>query len=581
MRPACLTASALSAGLIVHSHLWPRLPQAVCEASPAAAEPVIVTKILTSPRSKTLLVLACVRRALFLIVFFGPLLLLYPLCRWTWAEEFWWRWCVRSFERSGALLIKLAQWGSSRPDMFGASVCRRFKHLQDNTPEHPWEQTEFSLDAMFGSEWRRDLHIERTPIGSGCIAQVYRGLLRQANSGSSSGAGARAGPNGSGGESGVLDLVVTPEEGTWRPVAIKVLHPHMAAHMAVDIWLLESVAQLLMLTSLRWLNPEAMLREFASMLTEQLDLRVEASNLERFRAAFPPSAEHARHGKPCPLVAFPEPMAPFVSREVLVESFVHGRPFLEWAAELPRGSPEGRRVCADGIDAVLQMIFLDNFVHGDLHPGNIFVAEGPTGDPTDVQLTFLDAGIAVRYPVADHETLFNVLLSFIQYDGARAARMMAERSPAPSELRDLDGFCAKIQTMVELARDSPTFFDQIGDFISIICEAACEHRVKMDCTFASIALAIKVVEGTVIQVDPTADVAPRAKKVVVREHLRRKGRVLLGVGRSQETGDLLDHEAQANEDRLLLAAKERADRGETKANFNIRDEFRARHPKRG
>ena len=57
--------------------------------------------------------------------------------------------------------------------------------------------------------------------------------------------------------------------------------------------------------------------------------------------------------------------------------------------------------------------------------------------------------------------------------------------------------------------------------------------------------------------------------------------MLLGVGRSQETGDLLDHEAQANEDRFLQVAKERAARGETKADFNIRDEFRARHPKRG
>ena len=171
-----------------------------------------------------------------------------------------------------------------------------------------------------------------------------------------------------------------------------------------------------------------------------------------------------------------------------------------------------------------------------------------------------------------------MLSSFIQYDGYEGGRLIAERSMAPSELRDLDGFCAKIQTMVELARDSPTFFDQIGDCISIICEAACEHRVKMHGSFVSIALSIKVVEGSVIQVDPEAIVAPRAKPIVVREHMRRKGRALLG--RSLETGELLDNDAKLKEEALISAARERAARGETAADFNIREEFRAKHPRR-
>merc|ERR1712060_172608 len=109
---------------------------------------------------------------------------------------------------------------------------------------------------------------------------------------------------------------------------------------------------------------------------------------------------------------------------------------------------------------------------------------------------------------------------------------MASHSSEKDELVDLDGFCAKIQTMVELARISPTLFDQIGHCISIICEAACEHRVKMQGGFISIALSIKVVEGSVIQVDPGAIVAPRAKPVVIREHFRRKGKGLLGLGRT-------------------------------------------------
>ena len=34
------------------------------------------------------------------------------------------------------------------------------------------------LDASFGPAWRDQLELQRTPIGSGCIAQVYRGRVR-------------------------------------------------------------------------------------------------------------------------------------------------------------------------------------------------------------------------------------------------------------------------------------------------------------------------------------------------------------------------------------------------------------------
>ena len=150
---------------------------------------------------------------------------------------------------------------------------------------------------------------------------------------------------------------------------------------------------------------------------------------------------------------------------------------------------------------------------------------------------------------------------------------MAERSAERSQLRDLDGFCRKIQTMVELARDSPTFFDQIGDCISIILEAACDHHVKMKNGFVSIALAIKVVEGSVLQVDPRAIVAPRAKPVIMREYMRRKGRAI--AGRSPETGELLDSEERERELALVAAARER----EASADFSIKDIYRAKHPR--
>lgn len=444
-------------------------------------------------------------RALYLSAVFTPLALTYHLSHWIGYTDAWWTWLIWRLESSGALLIKLAQWSSSRPDLFGEDVCRRLVHLQDAGSPHSWRHTVQALDDMFGrsnavdgaagdsalvaSSWQDYLRLEATPIGSGCIAQVYRGELLDASTGS------------------------------WEPVAVKVVHPHVGSQIAADMDLLRGVGWLLeQLPKLKWLNPGGMLVEFAGLLLMQLDLSVEADHLDTFNANFPRADYDG-------IVAFPTPRRPYVSRDVLVETFVEGEPFVVWAKTRNPTAEVRQRICNHGIDAVIKMIFVDNFVHGDLHPGNIFV------NPTTGELAFLDAGICVRYTDAVHEHLIDVLSAFIRYDGYEGGRLMAARSEADAAeeggtspgVHDLHGFCVKIQKMVEMARDEPSFFDKLGECIGIICQAACDHRIRLQSGFISIALSVKVVEGALLQVDPLCVVAPRAKAVVVREQLRRRG----------------------------------------------------------
>ena len=40
-----------------------------------------------------------------------------------------------------------------------------------------------------------------------------------------------------------------------------------------------------------------------------------------------------------------------------------------------------------GCRAILKMVFFDNFIHGDLHPGNLLVRFSKEGEP---QIIFLD-----------------------------------------------------------------------------------------------------------------------------------------------------------------------------------------------
>ena len=57
-----------------------------------------------------------------------------------------------------------------------------------------------------------------------------------------------------------------------------------------------------------------------------------------------------------------------------------------------------------GVNAFLKMVLIDNFVHGDLHPGNILVRHHGNDTKSDsLQLVFLDAGLVVQLTERDRK----------------------------------------------------------------------------------------------------------------------------------------------------------------------------------
>lgn len=119
-------------------------------------------------------------RALVLLLKFGPLLFLSPLAlvstKWAshWLDALLW-----VTETSGPTFIKLGQWASTRRDIFSQEFCERFSRLHVKVRPHSWAHTKQSLRRAFGESWRRVLVFDsKEPVGSGCVAQVYRGWAR-------------------------------------------------------------------------------------------------------------------------------------------------------------------------------------------------------------------------------------------------------------------------------------------------------------------------------------------------------------------------------------------------------------------
>jgi hypothetical protein len=131
-------------------------------------------------------------RCIHLMYYFSPAICTSPLLlqkdgdvsKWWWALL---RDCIR---KSGPFSTKLAQWISTRPDLFPLSLCKNFDDLQSNASMHSWTDTEKALILAFGDNWKNILQIDEeirldrrtrsfkpVVLGSGCVAQVLRGQL--------------------------------------------------------------------------------------------------------------------------------------------------------------------------------------------------------------------------------------------------------------------------------------------------------------------------------------------------------------------------------------------------------------------
>lgn len=82
------------------------------------------------------------------------------------------------------------------------------------------------------------------------------------------------------------------------------------------------------------------------------------------------------------------------------------------------------------------MMLIDNFVHGDLHPGNVLIREDNlrNGKP---QIVFLDAGLVIKLKEKDRRNFLDLFAAVAAGNGKLGAQLMIERSGAEIPTREL------------------------------------------------------------------------------------------------------------------------------------------------
>lgn len=291
--------------------------------------------------------------------------------------------------------VKTGQVISTRVDLFPEQYTSRLSSLQDGLDPMPASQIRAVVEEELLQGERLDTifsSFDDEPLGSASIAQVHAATL--------------------------LD---------GRRVAVKVQRPNCEPKLRGDIANLKSFSQ--KLASVLPIDYYTVFCELERALNGELDFLAEAQAALKVFA----SVSHNADGTPAsPAVVVPLPVAGLSSRRVLVMDLIEGTPLSKLAGVMAErgiepGSPEsilaGRRILTQLTEAFGRMILGAGFIHGDPHPGNIFVMEG-------ARVALIDCGQVKQIPSSYRMKLAEAILLVNEWQdtgGSPALLKEAER----------------------------------------------------------------------------------------------------------------------------------------------------------
>jgi len=439
----------------------------------------------------------------------------------NWVEGVTWKYFLQTLHSLGPAFVKLAQWAATRRDLFPAYYCDHLSLLHDRAPPHSWESTHRTLLSSFGPDYSQKLRINASSeiIGSGAAAQVYKAYLKG-----------------------------------YGLVAVKVLHPNISERVHRD-WVLMNTAATFLDSILpsdlgMCLSLPRAVETFGNALNKQVDLTIEAENLHQFRRNFgllprqnsslstdrdqSKNSVSSNSSEIHQKVDFPCPIPEWTTPNVLVENLIsNSEPISHYLTDPSEDGKQLRKKLTDPfLRAFMKMVFVDNFIHCDLHPGNVLIQTSTSKcdrnlEETNHSIVFLDAGISTALSKNDLQNLKDLFQAVVFNNGEEVGRLMVERaryercSQIPG---GIDSFSKGMAELVQEFHDAKGGVEEfsgdgstkkskklslglvhVGSLLKRVLDLCRTHGVEIDPAMSSVVVSILILEGLGRSLDPEAD----------------------------------------------------------------------------
>jgi ubiquinone biosynthesis protein len=428
-----------------------------------------------------------------------------------------------AFEELGPTFVKLGQVLATRIDLFPPDWISEFEKLHSSVPPVPFEDLLPQVTAALGrSPFEVFVDLEREPFASASIAQVHAARL---------------------------------EDGT--PVVLKIRRPGIREKIEADLRLMEQIAALIESEApdARRYQPVSIVGHFARSLERELDLALEARNVERFRKNF---AED-------PVIVIPRVYLQWTTEVMNVQERIVGIPGIDMAAVDASGL-DRKLLAARGADAVLRMILIDGFFHADPHPGNVYFLPGN-------RLAIVDFGMVGRLSPMRRNQVVDLLAGLARLDDEPMIEVLLEW--AGDAYVDETKLAGDLNDLVFDYEGVPLKDIRIAVLLRQFAALIREHSFVIPSDLALMFKAIITMEGLGRQFDPDFQIVDQLAPLLQRARMERyQPEALFRHGRNA-IADFIDVTARVPRDlsRLLRDAR----RGKTRVDLDLKrlDQFGA------
>ena len=372
---------------------------------------------------------------------------------------------ARVLHAQGPAFVKAGQALSTRPDLIGADAAQDLTQLQDQLPPLDYAQIKPLLTGALSAAVEEVFaHFEERAMSAASVAQVHFATLKDG-----------------------------------REVAVKLIRPGVARAFHRDIafltWLAGNFERAR--PDLRHLRPKGLIAEFARNAAAELDLRVEAAALSRFRHQF---------GAEDPVV-LPEPLWDLCGEHMMVMTRVAGIPIDHRAALLAQGH-DLNSVLKRAAEVFFASVLTHGYFHGDQHGGNMMIDD-------QGRVVFVDFGLMgtlpwrVRYFLADLMTLML----------AQDYEALAKRYQTAGYLgrdQDAEAFALSIRAVAEPIMGKPLHQVSFGKLLGQLLAMSQQYRLEMQPELFLLQKNMLMAEGISRQLAPELNIWTLAEPLISR-----------------------------------------------------------------
>ncbi|WP_026795723.1 ABC1 kinase family protein [Planktothrix agardhii] len=367
----------------------------------------------------------------------------------------------------GPAFIKVGQALSTRPDVMPTLYLDELTKLQDQLPPFSNEVAYQFIEEELGDH-PDNIYAELSadPLAAASLGQVYKGKLK-----------------------------------TGETVAVKVQRPGLSESIALDIYILRTLAQFAK-KRFKFIRSDlvAIMDEFGERIYEEMDYNHEGRNAERFKQLY---------GN-IPDIYVPRIYWGYTGRRVLTMEWINGTKLTNLEEVTARGI-DARYLIEVGVQCSLRQLLEHGFFHADPHPGNLLAS--PEG-----KLVYLDFGMMSEVKPYQRYGLLEAIVHLVNrdFEGLAKDYVKLEFLKPETDLTPIIPALAEVFSNALGASVAELNFKSITDQLS---ELMYEYPFQVPAYYALIIRSLVTLEGIAINVDPNFKVLSKAYPYVAKRLL--------------------------------------------------------------